>query len=149
MRRALAHRGQGASRSAAEVYNPRAPRPLRPRLMRGADTVKFLLDNWFLIVIALTSGGLLAWPSLSGGGKSGVTPAEAVQLVNREKGVLIDICEPAEYAVAHVAGARNIPLGTLESSKATAQQQSPARGAGVPKRRTLQPRRRYAAQAGL
>ena len=85
--------------------------------MRGADTVKFLLDNWFLIVIALTSGGLLAWPSLSGGGKSGVAPAEAVQLINREKGVLIDICEPAEYAVAHVAGARNIPMGSLETSK--------------------------------
>jgi len=46
-----------------------------------------------------------------------LSTAEAVQLINREKAVLIDVCEPTEFAAAHVAGARNIPLASLEGHK--------------------------------
>jgi rhodanese-related sulfurtransferase len=79
--------------------------------------VKFLLDNWYLIVIALVSGGMLALPNLRRGGAGSVTPNEAVTLINREKAVVIDVCEPAEHAAAHVAGARNIPLAQLDGAK--------------------------------
>ena len=44
------------------------------------------------------------------------SPTEAVQLINREKAVLIDVSEPAEYAAGHAAGAKNVPLGQLEAS---------------------------------
>lgn len=81
--------------------------------------VKFFIDNWFLILAALTSGGLLLWPMLSRGGGSGkLTASEAVMLINREKAVLIDVSEPKEYAVGHAAGAKSVPLGTIESSSA-------------------------------
>jgi rhodanese-related sulfurtransferase len=81
-------------------------------------TVKFLLDNWFLVLAALISGGLLLWPALGKRqGAGALSTAEAVRLINREKGVLIDVSEPAEYAAAHPAGARNIPLGSLEGAK--------------------------------
>ena len=54
----------------------------------------------------------------AGGGGGGVgRHAEAVRLINREKGVLIDVSEPAEYAAGHAAGARNVPLGQLEGAK--------------------------------
>ena len=46
---------------------------------------------------------------------AGLNPAGAVQLINREKGVVIDVCEPGEFAVGHVGGAKNIPLAELES----------------------------------
>jgi rhodanese-related sulfurtransferase len=78
--------------------------------------VKFIFDNWPLILLAATSGGLLLWQALQKGG-SGVGPAEAVRLINREKGVLIDVCEPSEYAAGHAVGARNIPFGSIEGSK--------------------------------
>jgi rhodanese-related sulfurtransferase len=79
--------------------------------------VKFFIDNWFLFLTALVSGGLLLWLGLSrGAGGAKVTAAQAVQLINREKAVLIDVCEPAEYAAGHAAGAKSVPLGTLESS---------------------------------
>jgi rhodanese-related sulfurtransferase len=82
-------------------------------------TVKFILDNWPLILLACVSGGLLLWPVLKGGARAGsVGTAEAVRLINREKGVLIDVSEPAEYAALHAAGARNVPLASLEGSKA-------------------------------
>jgi len=72
-----------------------------------------------LISVALTSGGLLLWPVLAGGARAGsVTPAEAVQLINREKAVVIDVGEPNEFAAGHVMGARNLPFGQLEDKLA-------------------------------
>ena len=75
----------------------------------------FVLANWMLIAVALVSGGMLLMPMLTGGGGAGLTPAAAVQLINREKAVVIDVCEPAEYQAGHVAGARSIPLAELEA----------------------------------
>jgi rhodanese-related sulfurtransferase len=81
--------------------------------------VKFLLDNWYLILAALTSGGLLLWPALQRrGGSNRVSVPEAVRLINREKAVLIDVSEPAEFAAGHATQARNIPFGSLEGSRA-------------------------------
>lgn len=83
-----------------------------------APTVNFLLEHWYLVLIAVTSGGLLLWPSFGrGGGAHRVSVAEAVRLINREKGVLIDVSEPAEYAAGHANQARNIPFGSLEGHK--------------------------------
>jgi rhodanese-related sulfurtransferase len=77
--------------------------------------VKFLMDNWMLIAVALGSAGMLAWPVISSGARPGsLTANGAVQLINREKAVVVDVCETSEYAAGHVAGARHVPLGELE-----------------------------------
>jgi rhodanese-related sulfurtransferase len=78
--------------------------------------VSFFLENWMLILLALISGGMLVAPQLRPIGKA-ISTAEAVRLINREKGVLIDVGEPAEYAAGHAVGARNVPFGSLETSK--------------------------------
>ena len=67
-----------------------------------------------LVVIALTSGAALLWPVLAQGAAAGLTTAQAVQLINREKAVVIDVCEPDEFAQGHVAGAKNVPLAQLQ-----------------------------------
>jgi rhodanese-related sulfurtransferase len=81
--------------------------------------VKFIVDNWMLISIAIASGALLLWPVVQGATTSGLTPAGVVQLINRDKAVVIDVCEPGEYAAGHIVGSKNIPLGQLESKLAT------------------------------
>ncbi len=93
----------------------------------------FLLNNWHLILAALVSGGWLVWPLIKGsaGGAAAVGTAEAVRLMNREKAVLIDISEPAEYAAGHAGGARNLPFGQLD--KAPAQ----AGGKGLPSNKAV------------
>ena len=78
--------------------------------------MNFVMANWALILLALVSGGMLLWPRLTGGGGSAaLSPAAAVQLINREKAVVVDVCEPAEYAAGHVVGAKSIPLAELEA----------------------------------
>jgi rhodanese-related sulfurtransferase len=81
--------------------------------------LKFFVDNWHLILVALASGSLLMWPVLrkGAGGAGAVGTTEAVRLINREKGVLIDVSEPAEYAAGHAVGSRNVPLAQIEASK--------------------------------
>ena len=78
--------------------------------------MKFLIDNWMLISIAIASGGMLLWPLIAGGMTAGTLNASgAVQLINREKAVVVDVCDPSEFAAGHVSGAKNVPLGELEA----------------------------------
>ena len=79
--------------------------------------MNFLLDNWIWIVTALATGAMLFWPSLGGGGRNAISAQDAVMLMNRDKAVLIDVCEPAEFAAGHAAGARNIPMGSFDGSR--------------------------------
>ena len=81
--------------------------------------MKFFLDTWYLFVAAAVSGGLLLWPLINkgAGGATKVSTNDAVQLINREKAVLIDVSEPAEYAAGHAMGSRSVPLAGLEASK--------------------------------
>ena len=80
--------------------------------------MNFVIENWYLFAAALASGGLLLWPLLQqAGGGARVSAADAVHLINREKGVLIDVSEPAEYAAAHPMGAKSVPLASLEGSR--------------------------------
>lgn len=77
--------------------------------------MKFLIDNWALISVALLSGAMLAWPVLRAGATKGIAPAAAVNLINREKAIVVDVCEPEEFAAAHVVGSRNVPVAQLEA----------------------------------
>ncbi|WP_295551445.1 rhodanese-like domain-containing protein [Limnohabitans sp. Rim8] len=74
--------------------------------------MNFLIDNWMLLAMALASGLALLLPVLNKG--SGVDPQAMVQLMNRDKAVVLDVCEPDEFARGHVIGAKNLPLGQLE-----------------------------------
>jgi rhodanese-related sulfurtransferase len=80
--------------------------------------VQFIVENWILILVAFASGAMLVWPMVSKGGVgASVSTADAVRLINQEKAVLIDVREPAEFASGHAAGARNVPLASLDGAK--------------------------------
>ena len=85
------------------------------RLTIYKDSIlKFILQNWALISVALAAGALLLWPALKSATGGSLTAEGAVQLINREKAVVIDVCEATEFSAAHVGGAKNIPLSQLE-----------------------------------
>lgn len=82
--------------------------------------MKFIIDNWMLISIAVASGGLLLWPVLQGATLAGIAPTTAIQLINREKAVVVDVSDAPEFAQGHIVGSKNIPLGELETKLAAA-----------------------------
>ena len=78
--------------------------------------MNFLFENWMLLLVALASGVALMLPVLTKG--SGLDPQAMVQLMNREKAVVIDVCEPDEFARGHVLGAKNLPLAQVDEKLA-------------------------------
>lgn len=72
----------------------------------------FVLNNWYLfLALVVILGLLLAGPltRIMHGIKS-LSPAQAVLAVNRENGVVVDVCEPHEFKDGHIPHSVNVPL---------------------------------------
>ena len=83
--------------------------------------MNFVIENWMLFAVAVAAGGMLLWPMLSGAaGASGLTANGAVQLINREKAVVVDVRDAEEFAGGHIVGSKNLPLAQLEEKLPTA-----------------------------
>ncbi len=85
--------------------------------------MKFLIENWMLFAVAFGSGAMLLWPAIKGGslgGAGSLNANGAVQLMNREKAVVVDVSDATEFAAGHIVGSKNLPaedmLSKLESA---------------------------------
>jgi rhodanese-related sulfurtransferase len=74
--------------------------------------VKFIIDNIYLIALAIISGAMLFVPFIKQRQK-GLSTLEATQLMNKGKTVVVDIRTPEQFAKGHLVDARNIPLKDL------------------------------------
>lgn len=85
--------------------------------------VEFFKENVLLIGLALGAFVTLLWPMLnrSAAGAKLVSVTEAVMLMNRQKTLILDVRDSAEFALGHIAGARNIPLAELSGRRAELQ----------------------------
>ncbi len=79
--------------------------------------MQFVIKNWYLFLALGVVLYLLVVPMLRQrlAGIRSLNPTEAIQLINRENGVVVDVCEPQEYAAGHVVRALNVPLSTLKA----------------------------------
>lgn len=83
----------------------------------GGSSVTFFTDytNLVLLVALLVSGGFLLWPMLTGGGRGGLSAAEATQLINRRNAVVVDLRPAAEYTNGHLPSARHLEFSELQA----------------------------------
>ena len=72
------------------------------------------MENWVLIAVAFASGAMLLWPAVRNAGGGSLSASGAVHLINREKAVVVDVCDTEEFAQGHIGAAKNVPLGQLE-----------------------------------
>ncbi|WP_118180816.1 rhodanese-like domain-containing protein [Paraburkholderia phosphatilytica] len=79
--------------------------------------MKFFTDyiNLVLIAVVLISGGMLLWPTILRRGRSGISAAEATQLINRRNAVVIDLRSAAEFANGHLPSARQVEFAELQA----------------------------------
>jgi rhodanese-related sulfurtransferase len=83
--------------------------------------VDFLLqtDNLMLVGIAASSGLMLLWPIIQRARAGGsVSAVQAVQLINHEDAVIVDVRPLATFQNGHIAHSQNIPLAELEQKLA-------------------------------
>ena len=78
------------------------------------DAMKFLNDNILMVGLAAVSGAMLVGPMLRGGsGGNSVDTLQATLMMNKENALILDVREETEFAVGHIVGARNVPLGQI------------------------------------
>ena len=74
--------------------------------------MKFIIDNIFLVAIAVLAGGALLWPALAPRGKR-ASPLQLTQMINRGKTTIVDVRSSEEFAAGHLRDAKHIPLADL------------------------------------
>lgn len=81
--------------------------------------MQFLIDNIFLVLAALISGGMLIWPLIGRNfSVKTVNTLAATQLINSRGAILIDIREPNEQARGMIPQARSVPMASFEAQMA-------------------------------
>jgi len=77
--------------------------------------MQYLLNNIWMVAIAITSGLMLLW-SIFGNrlrGVKEVNNAEALQMINHNNAIVLDVREESEYKAGHLLNSKWIPLGKL------------------------------------
>ncbi len=92
------------------------------------DFLQFLIDknNIFIVVVALASGGMLLVTGLrKGRGGSALDTTAAIQLVNQQGAVWVDVRAAEQFQAGHIAQARSVPAEELEKKAASLPKNKP------------------------
>lgn len=90
---------------------------LKSRLAAGTmeQLSEFVINHWILATAFCTVLGLLLANLMSSAG--GVGPQQAVNLINRDGAVVVDVRKAEEFSTAHIIGAINIPHSELDQAE--------------------------------
>ena len=83
------------------------------------DFFQFLLsqNNILIVGIAVAAGVMLAIPAIKGSrGGGGLSTGAAIQMVNRQQAVWIDVRPAEQYQTGHIAQSRSLPGADLDKS---------------------------------
>lgn len=71
--------------------------------------------NPLLALTALASGAMLLWPLVrrSTGGPW-VNTTQAIELINRQDALVVDVRDAGDYSAGHILGAKHLPLARIE-----------------------------------
>ncbi|MET3108223.1 rhodanese-related sulfurtransferase [Oxalobacteraceae bacterium GrIS 2.11] len=76
------------------------------------NRVKFIIDNIWLLALAIGSGSMLLIPVLQRSGAK-VSVLQATQMMNQGKCLVLDVRDAAEFEAGHIKSAKNIPVSEL------------------------------------
>ena len=77
---------------------------------------QFLMTNWpYTIAIIVLIGILMVIEARFGGSKSGLTPQNAIKVINHKKSMVIDMRSATEFGKGHIARAKNMSLAEIKA----------------------------------
>jgi rhodanese-related sulfurtransferase len=76
----------------------------------------FILNHWLLFLALVLILSLLIASVAKDRllGFKEIKPGEAVQMINHQDAVVLDVREPAEYSAGHILNAVNVPVAALD-----------------------------------
>ena len=72
------------------------------------------LENLLFIITAVISGLLLLWPMVTQRGIKEIDTRTAVQLINYQDALVLDVRDDSEFAAGHLPNAKHIPSEKIE-----------------------------------
>ena len=79
------------------------------------DHFLFKPENLFFAIAAVVSGVMLLWPMLVRSSIKEIDSRAAVQLINYQEALVLDVRDDSEYADGHLPNSRHIPSADFES----------------------------------
>lgn len=79
--------------------------------------LEFLAQEWILVLALLVVAAMLAWHEARKAGPS-VTPQQAINLINSDQGVFVDLRDNADFRQGHIIDTLHIPSSKLEERMA-------------------------------
>ena len=78
----------------------------------------FIMNNIWLVMLALASGVWLMWSFVQqlGVGAETISASRATQLINQKAVVVVDVLEQNEFLTGHLPEAKHLPLSGLEKT---------------------------------
>jgi rhodanese-related sulfurtransferase len=76
----------------------------------------FLLrvENLLFVITAVVSGLLLLWPLVSRRGIKEIDTRVAIQLINHQDALVLDVRDDSEYAAGHLPNSKHMPSEKIE-----------------------------------
>lgn len=88
--------------------------------------MQFLIENIFLIAIALASGGMLLWPLVRNRASGpSLSTLQVTQLINGRNATIVDIRTPEEFAKGSLPNARNLPVDKIKDGTGALKKDKP------------------------
>ncbi len=81
---------------------------------RMALFLEFMVQQWILFTALAVAIGMFFLHESRRSGAS-LTPQQAINMLNADEGLFVDLRDSAEYGQGHVVNALNIPLAKLDS----------------------------------
>lgn len=75
----------------------------------------FIMAEWPLFLGLIIISAMLARSFISGGKIKGVRPLEAIQLINHQDALVVDVRTDKEFNDGHILDAVHLPLGVLQN----------------------------------
>lgn len=79
--------------------------------------VEFISQNVMLVLLFLTSGAMLVWPSIAktmGGGSREIGTLETTRFMNAGDALVLDIRDTGEFNGGRIPKSKNIPLAEID-----------------------------------
>ncbi len=76
--------------------------------------IEFLTQQWILVAALLSTAALLVFHESRKAGPS-ATPQQAINLVNKDQGVFLDLRDAGEFGEGHIAESLHIPSTKMAS----------------------------------
>ncbi len=72
------------------------------------------LENLLFVITAVISGLLLLWPLISQRGIKEIDTRVAIQLINHQDALVLDVRDDSEFAAGHLPNSKHIPSQKME-----------------------------------